>query len=82
VHNRPEKLQGYIAAGDDELAGSGTAGIASWSKLLAIRAPEKFAIFDARVSVALKALQIVQDHERPIFFPTLPSKNTKNREIP
>ncbi|ANY84639.1 hypothetical protein BB934_41460 (plasmid) [Microvirga ossetica] len=77
VHNRPEKLWGYIAAAEDELAGSGTAGVASWSKLLAVRDPDRFAIFDARVSVALNALQIVQDHERPIFFPPLPSKNTK-----
>jgi hypothetical protein len=77
VHNREEKLRGYIAVTADELAGSGTAGVASWSKLLAIRDPERFAIFDARVSVALNALQIVQNHERPIFFPSLPSKNTK-----
>ena len=64
-------------ATDDELVGRGISGIASWSKLLAIRDPERFAIFDARVAVALNALQIVQDHERPIFFPTLPSKNTQ-----
>jgi hypothetical protein len=77
VHNREEKLRGYIAATEEDLACSGTAGVASWSKLLAIRDPERFAIFDARVSVALNALQIVQDHARPIFFPSLPSKNTK-----
>lgn len=76
VHNRPEKLQAYIAATVDDLTDSGTAGVASWSKLLAIRDPDRFAIFDARVSVALNALQILQDHERPIFFPSLPSKNT------
>jgi len=77
VHNRPEKLQASIASTDDELFGRRTAGIASRSKLVAIRDSERFAIFDAQVSFALNALQIVQEHEPPIFFPNLLSKNRK-----
>ncbi len=81
VYNREATLRTYIAQSDEELIGRGTSGVATWSKLLAIRNPDRFAIFDARVSVALNALQIVQDHKRPIFFPNLPSKNRTVREF-
>jgi hypothetical protein len=81
VYNREATLRTYIAQSDEEILGRGTSGVATWSKLLAIRNPDRFAIFDARVSVALNALQIVQDHKRPIFFPNLPSKNRTVREF-
>lgn len=66
VYDREVTLRANIALSEEELAGHGTSGVATWSKLLAIQSPERFAIFDARVSVAFDALQVVQDHERAI----------------
>ncbi|WP_262032004.1 hypothetical protein [Microvirga sp. Mcv34] len=74
--NKEETIRTYIGQSEDELAGRGAGGVATWSKILVLRNPDRYAIFDARVAMALNALQIAQDHERPIFFPNLPSKNT------
>jgi hypothetical protein len=74
--NKEETIRAYIAQSEDELASRGAGGVATWSKILVLSNPDRYAIFDARVAMALNALQIAQDHERPIFFPNLPSKNT------
>lgn len=52
-------------------------GIASWSKILCIRDPDKYPIFDARVALALNALQLTGEVKKPEFlrFPALPSRN-------
>jgi hypothetical protein len=52
-------------------------GVASWSKVLCIRNPEEYAIFDARVSFTLNALQVLASvqHSEFIRFPILPSRN-------
>ncbi|MBD2751113.1 hypothetical protein IC232_31260 [Microvirga sp. BT688] len=74
--NKEETIRAYIAQTEDDLESRGAGGVATWSKILVLRNPDRYAIFDARVAMALNALQIVQEHERPIFFPNLPSKNT------
>ena len=53
----------------------GSNGIASWSKALCISDPSKFAIFDARVSASLNALQIVKGTNKPKLYPVLTSRN-------
>jgi hypothetical protein len=73
--NKEETIRVYIAQSEDELASRGAGDVATWSKILVLRNPDRYAIFDARVAMALNALQILQDHEQPIFFPNLPSKN-------
>lgn len=75
--NRPQTLAAYHRASADENIANGAAGIASWSKALCVRDPLQFAIFDARVSVSLNALQIIHRAriDTPIRFPVLPSQN-------
>ena len=51
-----------------------TSGIASWSKALCIRNPNRYAIYDSRVAVALNALQIKSKIENPTLFPLVPGR--------
>ena len=87
VHRNGEKtLQRYILSDPEELIDcQKEKGIASWSKILCIRNPDKYAIFDARVSFALNALQILSNTDRDtkdfIRFPDLPSRNSKIKEL-
>jgi hypothetical protein len=84
VHrNSQASLEGYILSAPEKLIDSQKEkGIASWSKILCIRNPDKYAIFDARVSFALNALQILSDTDPKDFirFPDLPSRNSKIKE--
>lgn len=73
--NRAGTIRAYVEASEEELIGRGTAGIASWSKILVVRDPERFAIYDARVAVALNALQIARGIESSKLFPKVPSRN-------
>jgi hypothetical protein len=60
-------------------------GVASWSKVLCIRSPEEYAIFDARVSFTLNSLQVLASVQPSDFirFPILPSRNGSiNRATP
>src|SRR5208282_183161 len=50
-------------------------GVATWSKILAVQNPDTYAIFDARVSAALNAIQLAKGVETLILFPQLPSQN-------
>jgi hypothetical protein len=69
-------LSEYVIASDAQLADHRTYGVASWSKVLALRSPNQFAIFDARVSASLNALLLLAGR-RDCVFPALPSRNTK-----
>ncbi len=65
-----------MASGDnEELLGKGISGVASYSKVLAIREPETFAIYDARVAVSLNAIQLIAGCPDGWFFPYLPGRN-------
>lgn len=77
--NKPKTIQAHIdlIESDDEIP---LKGIASSSKILSIKAPETFAIYDARVAAALNAIQICIDSEQafqPLHFPYLDSRNSK-----
>ncbi|MDG0981015.1 MAG: hypothetical protein P8O79_14910 [Halieaceae bacterium] len=50
-------------------------GVASYSKVLGIIDPLKFAILDARVVVSLNAIQLISDKESGVFFPYLSGRN-------
>ena len=58
----------------------GEKGIASWSKALVIHDPNKYAIFDARVSVSLNYLQLKYDTSNKVLYPILSSQNKKITE--
>jgi hypothetical protein len=77
--NSEATILGYIRSDPQELIQTqGGRGVASWSKVLCITNPECFAIFDARVAMALNALQAVNRVSADHFvrFPILPSRNT------
>lgn len=73
--NKQETLELYIESPEEELFSLGAKGVASWSKILSVRNPGRYAIFDARVSIALNSLQYKFEVEDPILFPQLPSQN-------
>jgi len=75
--NDKETLAAYVGASEDELSARPISGVATWSKILAMRNPSKFQIYDARVSASLNALQIAKNVTNPIIFPSVPSRNTK-----
>ena len=73
--NSPENKLRYATASHDDLIARGTQGIASWSKALALRAPDTFAIYDARVALSLNALQCIDKTRHRFLFPITPSRN-------
>jgi len=77
--NKPHTLAAYHDSDARTNIARGEKGIASWSKALCVRNPVEFAIFDARVSSSLNALQII--HRDRIAaaqrFPLLASQNRK-----
>jgi hypothetical protein len=76
--NKNATLQSYVLLPEAELEQAPLSGVATWSKILAMRNPARYAIFDARVSAALNALQIGAGVD-PILFPDLLSRNTAVR---
>ena len=73
--NRAETLRAYVTEAPHDLILNGLKGVASWSKVLCIRDPLRYAIFDARVSIALNCLQILGRVEEATLFPLLPGQN-------
>lgn len=73
--NSAEKISAYALKPPSELIANGVAGIASWSKALSIREPDRYAIYDARVAVSLNALQIIHKVAKPVLFPLLTGQN-------
>ncbi len=73
--NSAEKISAYALNQPRELIANGIVGIASWSKALSIREPDRYAIYDARVAVSLNALQIIHKVAEPVLFPLLTGQN-------
>jgi len=69
------KIECYSLDAIPTLIALGSVGIASWSKALCIRAPSQYSIYDARVAIALNAIQISAGVTCPVFFPLLKSQN-------
>lgn len=81
--NSPDTLISYLQKSDSELISFGFKGIATWSKMLSTRKPEKYAIYDARVGFSLNAIQYLNGHEIYIPFKLLPSRNVSiNKAAP
>jgi hypothetical protein len=73
--NKQETIQVYCDSSEEKLASSTWKGVATWSKILAMRNPDKYAIYDARVGAALLALQLLKRTTTPILFSPVPSQN-------
>jgi len=74
--NKPETIKRYVGLSETTLATSGWRGVATWSKILAVRNPDAYPIYDARVSAALSAIQFMNDIKTPIIFRQVSSRNT------
>jgi len=74
--NGDARLRDYAEREPVDLLKRRLAGIASWSKVLAIRDPRRFAIYDARVATSLNAVQLAYgDRELKVRFDRLPGRN-------
>ena len=75
--NKNGTIAKYVSLPETELAASGPQGVATWSKILAVRNPDTYPIYDARVCASLSAVQFINRIESPILFPQVPSRNSK-----
>lgn len=73
--NSADKIKHYSLGTPSDLVARGTNGVASWSKALCIRDPHAYAIYDARVAVAINCLQIISGVNSPRLFPLLIGQN-------
>jgi hypothetical protein len=77
--NSRDTIEHYAESQANTLINRGQWGIASWSKALCIHDPDKYAIFDARVSMALNSLIVLNGlTATEDLFPIL---STRNKEI-
>jgi hypothetical protein len=74
--NKAETLQYYIDSQYEELLTLHSKGIASWSKVLSVRNPNQYAIYDARVAVSLNSIQKKFNVNESFLFPQLVSRNS------
>lgn len=75
--NKLETLEGYIRSSDEALINLRFKGIATWSKILSVRDPSRYAIYDSRVAIALNSIQKKYEVKGSFLFPQLASRNVK-----
>lgn len=75
--NKTASLEEYKTKKADELISKGVKGVASWSKALVLHDYMKYAIYDARVSASLNALQVINDSDNKVLYPILASQNKR-----
>ncbi len=75
--NNPLTLASYSKTSSADLVRLGRKGIASWSKMLCVRDPSTYLIFDARVSISLNCLLYSNGLLKQGMFPVLASQNQK-----
>jgi hypothetical protein len=73
--NAPVTMSGYVQAVSQGNLPKNGKGIASWSQVAAFSDPAKYAIFDARVSFSLNAIQFRGDGQCR-WFPHLAGQNS------
>lgn len=73
--NRQSTLEKYYKHSLQENPETPLTGIASFSKVLAIKDPLKYAIYDARVAVGLNAIQMILAVTSGEIFPYLSGRN-------
>jgi len=81
ISNRKETIDKYVCLSEGDLTALNMQGVATWSKILAVQNPDTYAIFDARVSAALNAIQLAKGVETSLLFPQLPTRNTKIKKF-
>jgi hypothetical protein len=79
--NSDGRISHYAKASDEELADGKLAGVASWSKLLSIRDPAVYAIYDARVAFSLNAIQAQRLGHVSVWWPLLSTQNATLKRV-
>ena len=72
--NRTSTMASYATETPEQLIGRGVCGVASWSKVLCMHDPNSYAIYDARVAVALNVL-LLRNSQNVKQFPLVSSRN-------
>ena len=73
--NRPGTIDSYVRSIQSSTPNMKLQGIASYSKIYSIVNLEKYAIYDARVSASLNAIQINAGVTDGVAFNNIPSRN-------
>ena len=73
--NRKQTLDKYYLSSLETNPQTSLSGIASFSKILAIKDPFKYAIYDARVAVSLNAVQMISKVSSGEVFPYIAGRN-------
>ena len=73
--NKPETIEEYAKRAGEADPATPLKGIASFSKVLAIKDSKKYAIYDARVAVSLNAIQLISRVRGGLAFPYLAGRN-------
>lgn len=73
--NKKETIEIYVNKYSAEFNDCPLKGVASYSKLLSIIEPKRFAIYDARVAVSLNAIQFLADVKNGIIFNYIDGRN-------
>lgn len=78
--NSPTTIASYVDKADAERPATPLKGVASYSKVLAMKQPDRFAIYDARTAASILAIQLLnreqlRDGDR-LLFPIPPGQNS------
>jgi hypothetical protein len=73
--NSSNTLQQYVLANLRDKPETRLKGVASYSKILAIAQPDRYAIYDARVAACLNAVQINAGLRKGLAFNYVPGRN-------
>ena len=78
--NKPKTIESHVRLVNQDEPVTPIKGVASYSKILAIKDPNRYAIYDARVAAALNAIQLLCAPIVPSFnkihFPYLAGRNS------
>ena len=69
--NSPMTILGYVNQADAQRPATPFFGISSYSKILGIKDPDKYAVYDARVAASLNAIQLLLIRDGKLRSPDL-----------
>ena len=73
--NKKSTINFYCREAQDASPKTPLKGIASFSKVLGVKDPDTYAIYDARVAVSLNAVQFLFEEKSGLAFPYLSGRN-------
>jgi hypothetical protein len=81
--NNQATIDGYVAMADTPAPTTPFTGVSSYSKVLSMRDPDKFAIYDARVAASLNAIQLILHLQgvSSVNFLAFPTPSSRNKEV-